>query len=57
MSSGTTELAKVGWFLLGVGWILVIRVMWREIPSAIKTIMHELRGHAVGDTVQIVDKD
>ncbi|HOB90793.1 MAG: hypothetical protein WBH35_06595 [Bacillota bacterium] len=57
MSSGTTELAKVGWFLLGVGWILVIRVMWREIPSAIKTIMHELRGQAVGDTVQIVDKD
>jgi hypothetical protein len=60
MGAGTTdipEIAKAGWFLCGLAAGQLLAVMRREVPAAVKTIMRELRGQAVGDTVQISRTD
>lgn len=57
MGSGTTELAKAGWFLCGLGWGLLLAVMRREVPEMVRTVVREFRGQVPGDTVQITELD
>lgn len=46
--SDTTEVAKAGWFLLGVGWTLLLMVIRHELPEIVKIF--------TGDTFQITER-